>query len=323
MYLYHFYNIFLSKSPFMQLVNPAACLLFSINMNKDIMREITPLTQNDCFTLFSHVRKEFSFPLHYHEEFELNFIMNAKGAKRIVGDSIEVIDDLEMVLIGPNLYHSWFTHQCKNQEIHETTIQWHKDLFDDKFLFRNQLNFIRSLFERSSRGISFSKETIRLLKPRLLSLNEKNGFDSVLELMSILHDLSVSRNMRTLSNASFTDEQFSYNSRRIERAFQFMNNNFDRSVTLSEVAKLVNMTEVSFSRFIKKRTGNTFIDSLNEIRLGHASKKLIDTTHSIAEISYNCGFNNISNFNRIFKKKKGCTPKEFRESFTTGTKVFI
>ncbi len=287
------------------------------------MREITPLTQNDCFTIFSREKKEFSFPLHYHDEFELNFIRHAGGAKRIVGDSIEVIDDLEMVLIGPNLYHAWFTYQCRSENIKEVTIQWHKDLFDEKFLCRNQLNFIRAMFDRASRGISFSKETISALAPRLLALNEKSGFDSVLELMSILHDLSTSRNMRTLSNAAFANEKLTYNSRRIEKAFQYMYHNYDKTVTLSEVAKLVNMTEVSFSRFIKKRTGNTFIDSLNEIRLGHASKKLIDTTHSIAEISYNCGFNNISNFNRIFKKKKGCTPKEFRESFTSGTKVFI
>jgi len=157
----------------------------------------------------------------------------------------------------------------------------------------------------------------------LQTLDEKHGFDSVLELMSILHDLSIARNTRTLSNAVFTNETLRYNSRRIEKAFHYMHNNYDKSVTLSEVAKLVNMTEVSFSRFMKKRTGNTFIDTLNEIRLGHASKKLIDTTHSISEISYNCGFNNISNFNRIFKKKKGCTPKEFRESFNSGTKVFI
>jgi AraC-like DNA-binding protein len=292
-------------------------------MHKDIMREITPLTQNDCFTIFSRTKKEFSFPLHYHEEFELNFIRCAKGAKRIVGDSIEVVDDLEMVLIGPNLYHAWFTHHCRSEEIQEITIQWHKDLFDDKLLGRNQLNFIRSMFERASKGITFSRETIESLAPRLLSLDEKSGFDSVLELMSILHDLSVSRNSRTLSNAVFTNEQFNYNSRRIEKAFQYMNSNYDKSITLNEVAKLVSMTEVSFSRFIKKRTGNTFIDSLNEIRLGHASKKLIETTHSISEISYDCGFNNISNFNRIFKKKKGCTPKEFRESFTKGTKVFI
>jgi AraC-like DNA-binding protein len=292
-------------------------------MSTNIIREITPLTQNDCFTIFSRVKKEFSFPLHYHEELELNLIINAKGARRIVGDHIDTIDDMELVLVGPNVYHAWFTHQCQSEEIREVTIQWHKDLFEDKLLRRNQLSFIRSMMERSQKGILFSRETIAALAPRILSLNQKNGFDSVLELFSILHDLSISRNMRTLSDGSFTNQHFTYNSRRIEKAFEYMNNNYDKPVTLGEVARLVSMTEVSFSRFIKKRTGNTFIDSLNEIRLGHASRMLIDTTHSIAEISYHCGFNNISNFNRIFKKKKTCTPKEFRENFTSGTRVFI
>ena len=94
-------------------------------------------------------------------------------------------------------------------------------------------------------------------------------------------------------------------------------------MTLAEVAKLAGMTEVSFSRFFKNRSGKTFIDSLNDIRLGHASRMLIDTTHSISEIAYNCGFNNISNFNRIFKKKKGCTPKEFKEGYSAGSRIFI
>jgi AraC-like DNA-binding protein len=292
-------------------------------MNTKIIREITPLTQNDCFTIFSRVKKEFTFPLHYHEEVELNLILNAGGARRIVGDHIDSIDDLELVLVGSNLYHGWFTHQCKSEEIREVTIQWHKDLFEERFLRRNQLSFIRSMLDRSHKGILFSRETIATVAPRIMALNQQSGFDSVLELLSILHDLSISRNMRTLSDASFTNQHFTYNSRRIEKAFQYMNNNYDKPISLGEVAKLVSMTEVSFSRFIKKRTGNTFIDSLNEIRLGHASRMLIDTTHSISEISYHCGFNNISNFNRIFKKKKTCTPKEFRESFNSGTRVFI
>jgi len=292
-------------------------------MSTNIIREITPLTQNDCFTIFSRLKKEFSFPLHYHEELELNLIINAKGARRIVGDHIDTIGDMELVLVGPNLYHAWFTHQCKSEEIREVTIQWHKDLFEDKLLRRNQLSFIRSMMDRSKKGILFSRETTEALAPRILSLNQKQGFDSVLELLSILHDLSTSRNMRTLSDASFTNQHFTYNSRRIEVAFEYMNSNYDKQISLGEVAKMVNMTEVSFSRFVKKRTGNTFIDSLNEIRLGHASRMLIDTTHSISEISYHCGFNNISNFNRIFKKKKTCTPKEFRENYNSGTRVFI
>ncbi|HVY76302.1 MAG TPA: AraC family transcriptional regulator [Puia sp.] len=291
-------------------------------MKRNLLREITPLTQSDCFTLFSRIKTAFDFPLHYHEEFELNFIQHAKGARRVVGDHMEEIEDLELVLVGPNLQHAWFTHHCKSAEIREITIQFHKDLFDEKLLRRNQLSFIRNMFERSSRGILFSRDTAQALAPRILELNQKHGFDSVLELMSILHDLSTSRNMRILSDMAFTPEHFTYSSRRVEKTFEYLNKNFDKNITLAEVSKLANMSDVSFSRFFRQRTGSTFIDSLTEIRLGHASRMLIESTNSIAEVAYHCGFNNISNFNRIFKKKKGCTPREFRDSFS-GTRIFI
>lgn len=282
-----------------------------------VYREITPLTQNDCFTLFSRVKEEFKFPLHYHDEFELNFISNAAGAKRVVGDHMEVIDDLELVLVGNNLPHGWFTHQCETKNIVEITIQFHRDLLDEKFLRRNQLSFIRALLERSSKGISFSRETKEAFRLRLEQLSQKSGFDSVLELISILHDLSISRNMRTLSTGSFTSDKVNYYSRRIEKAFEYMQTYYDKDIALADLAKVVNMPEVSFSRFIKKRTGKTFVESLNEIRLGHATRMLIDTTQTISEISYKCGFNNLSYFNRVFKREKGSTPKEFRQNYSS------
>lgn len=288
-----------------------------------ILREITPLTSSDCFTIFTRTKSEFDFPLHSHEELELNFIRNAKGAKRVIGDHIGEIDEMELVLIGSNLPHVWETHKCKSKEIKEITIQFHKDLFDDKFLRRNQMNHIRKMMERSAKGILFSTETIQHIESRLTVLSQKHGFDSVLELLSILHDLSLSRNMRTLSDTIFSSAELTYNSRRVEKVLEHMNHNFHKTIKLDDVAKLVNMTPASFSRFFKQRTGISFIDSLLELRLGHSSRQLIDTTHSIAEIAYNCGFNNISNFNRLFKKKKGCTPKEFRENYNYHNRVFV
>lgn len=287
-----------------------------------MIKEITPLTAGDCFTIFERKKKDFDFPLHYHEEMELNFILNAGGARRVVGDHIEEIDNIELVLIGSNLPHVWETHKLKGHEIHEVTIQFHKDLFDEKFLRRNQLRVIRELFEKAKCGILFPNETAQIIGPRLIKLNKKHGFDSVLELMSILHDLSTSRNMRTLSDSTFSQAEFSYSSRRVEKVMEYINLNFDKQISLSEVSKIANMTEVSFSRFFKNRTGASFIDSLIEIRLGHASRKLIDTTETISEVAYNCGFNNISNFNRIFKKKKGCTPSEFRDNLS-GHRIFV
>jgi len=294
-------------------------------MGDPLMREIVPLMQSDCFTLFYRLKEKFDFPLHHHDAFELSFIQNAKGAKRVIGDHIEEIDDVELVLVGPNLQHAWFMHKCKSKEIKEITIQFHRDLFDDKFLQRNQMSFIRKMFEKSLRGILFSRETMESITPRLLTLPEKHGFDSVLELLSILHDLSTSRNMRTLSNTTFNNtETISYNSRRIKVVMEYLNKNFQKDIALSEVAKLVAMSEVAFSRFFKVRTGKTFVDTLNEVRLGHASRMLIDTTQSVNEIAYRCGFNNMSNFNRIFKKKKNCTPKEFRLEYNaTGVRTFV
>jgi AraC-like DNA-binding protein len=293
-------------------------------MNEKILREITPLTPSDCFSIFSRTKNEFDFPLHIHDEIELNFIQNAAGAQRVIGDHVEEIGDIELVLVGSNLQHAWFTHKCKNKIIKEVTIQFHRDLFDEKFLQRNQMSFIRNLFLRSARGVLFSTETMISISPRIIDLAQKHSFDSVLELMSILHDLSISRNFRTLSDASFNKEKTFYNSRRIEKIMEFVNTNFSQNVTLGDAAKIAGMTEVSISRFFKLRTGKTFVDTLNDIRLGHASRMLIETTQSVNEIAYKCGFNNMSNFNRIFKKKKDCTPNDFRHSYTSvGVRTFV
>ena len=284
--------------------------------------EITPLTANDCFMVFDRYKNIFDFPIHFHEEYELTFIENGQGAKRVVGDSIEYIEEYELILIGSNLPHGWVDSPNSTGEIHEITIQFHKDLLDEKLLNRNQASFIKSMLNCSFRGVKFSLETILALRSRLLNLSHKEGFDSVIELISILHFLSQSENMKMLVSTSFVEENIPSKSRRIERAFAYMRTNFDKNITLKNVADQVNMAEVSFSRFIKKRTGFTFIDSLNNIRLGQASRLLIETTMNVAEVSFKCGFNNLSYFNRAFKKKYNTTPKVFREAYT-GTRVFV
>jgi len=287
-----------------------------------LYREITPLSPHDCFTVFSRDKTEFDFPLHCHDEFELNYIKGARGAKRIVGYHMAEIEDNELVFVGGNLPHAWFTNHCKGARIHEITVQFHRDLFDDKFLNRNQLSNIRGLLERSAQGILFPEETVLQVAPRLEFLSANRGFDSVLELMSILQELSLSNGMQLLSKATPVEGNPDLRSRRLEKAFAFIRNNYDKDISLKDAADSVNMPEVSFSRFIKKSTGRTFIESLNDIRLGHATRLLINTTFTIAEISYRCGFNNLSYFNRVFKRRNGCTPSEFRENYE-GSKVFI
>lgn len=291
-------------------------------MPKNIVREITPLTQRDCFTIFSKYKPEFDFPLHNHEEMELNLILNAAGAKRIIGDHCGVIEDQELVLIGSNLSHQWSKHHCNSNNSQEITIQFHKDLLDERFLKRGQVEGIRKLFDNAKKGVLFSASTVAEITPRIMELSKKNGFKAILELFLIFDELSVSSGIQLLSASAFGQDQLNYSSRRIEKVFEYMNLNFSSQITLAEVSKVANMPEASFSRFIKTRTGYTFVDSLTEIRLGHVIRMLIDTDESVAEIASKCGFNNMANFNRIFRNKKYCTPKEFRADYN-GNMVFV
>jgi AraC-like DNA-binding protein len=291
-----------------------------------ILKEIIPLTQNDCYTIFAREKQSVDYPLHYHEEIELNFIMNAPKARRIIGDHMGETDNLELVLIGSTLQHGWFNHQCTSKEITEITFQFHPDLFDDNLLKRNQLSYIKNLLQLSSRGILFSKQTASAVRPLLLKLPQKQGFESVLELFTILHQLSTSKNYRLLAsnNNLHKIKTNNYGNARLEAVMEYLNNHFHQPINLADIANIAAMTEVSFSRFFKNRTGQTFIDTLNEIRIGHAARLLIETNLSINEIADKCGYNNMSNFNRAFKKRKQCTPKEFRETYTDfGTKMFI
>jgi transcriptional regulator GlxA family with amidase domain len=133
--------------------------------------------------------------------------------------------------------------------------------------------------------------------------------------MKLMYELSLDTKVRILSSSSFSNNEEETDSRRIKKVLEYLQENYKKPVRLADVANLVNMSEVTFSRFIKKRTSRTFVEYLNGVRLGVATRLLIDTTGSIGEICYECGFNNLSNFNRIFRKRKGCTPKEFRENY--------
>ncbi|SFE09057.1 transcriptional regulator, AraC family [Chitinophaga sp. CF118] len=284
-------------------------------MFKEIVWEISPLAQNDCFTLFSRQKEVSPAGIHSHEELELNLILNAAGAKRIIGDHMDKTGNIELVLLGPGLPHGWSTDNCKTNDIHAITLQFSKELFPSALLQKNQMVHIRMLFEDAKRGVLFSAETAEKMVPRMLRLNRRSGFDAVIEFLSILHDLSISRRRRKLSDITFTRDNYSFGSRRIERVLEFLHRDFGRKIKLSDASRIANMSEGAFSRFIKKHTGYSFTENLMEIRLGHVSRMLIDTTLSVSEIADRCGFNNMPNFNRIFRERKGSTPKAFRQNY--------
>lgn len=289
----------------------------------NIHREITPLIENDCFLLFERAKNNFDFPIHFHPEYEINFIFNAKGAKRTVGDHIDEIDNYELVMVGPNIYHGWEDYKNNpEQTLHEITIQFPRNLFDSLLLNKNILEPIRELFKSAERGILFSTETAKKLESKLSALNSKSAFENFLNFQSLLYDLAVSKNQKNLTSLSFKENSNFYKNDKIEKIFNYIKMNLGDVIRLEDAASMVNMTVISFSRLIKQQAGKTFVEFVNELRIGIATRMLIETNESISEICFTCGFNNISNFNRIFKKNINCTPSEFRNNFIGTKNIF-
>lgn len=294
-------------------------------MGTTVLREIAPLGDNDFMYVADRHKKEFDYPIHQHEIFELNFVAGASGCRRVVGDSSEVIGDLDLVLItSPDLEHVWEQHECKSDGIHEVTVQFLLDFDSPTSPFRtNPYKSIYRMLTRAKRGLAFPAEAILMVYHRIVRLSAiEEGFLAVQELFSILYELSKFDDARELATSSFAKVVVESESKRIMKVKNFIGEHYKEEMSLEQLADLVGMAPTAFSRYFKLRTGKNLSEYIVDIRLGHAARRLVDTTDSVSEICWTTGFNTLSNFNRLFRKRKGCSPTEFREKYQK-TKVII
>ena len=291
---------------------------------RTILEEITPLSDKDCFYIVERHKSEFLFPLHSHPEYELNFIENGKGVRRVVGDSVEEIGPYELTLIaGKELEHAWEQGNCTGGDMREITIQFSPDLFTDSLLARSQFSSIQRMLLKAGHGLTFSMKTIMKVYSQLDALaSMKEPFEQFLAFLKILYELSLADDSRILASSSFARAERDAESRRVLKVKQYINDHYAEDLNLEKLSSLVGMSPSAFSRFFRLRTGRTMMDYIIDIRLGNAARQLVDTTNSVSEICYSCGFNNLSNFNRLFKAKRGYTPRDFRALFKK-TRVFV
>lgn len=285
--------------------------------DRRIIHEITPLMGKDVLYIADRHKKEFTYPIHNHSVYELNFVENAKGVRRIVGDSQEVIGDYDLCLItSPDLEHVWEQNECHSDDIREITVQFDFSMSDETLFGRNPYASITRMMQEAKKGLSFPLQAIMKVYGMLDTLSSvKDGFYAVQQFLTILYELSRCENARTLASSSYAKVTVEDDSRRILKVKNFISKNYMDELRLPELASLAGMSSSAFSRFFKLHTGRNISEYIIELRLGYAARMLVDTAKSISEIGFDCGFNNLSNFNRIFKKKKGCSPSEFRESY--------
>lgn len=295
-----------------------------------IITEITPLSEQDSFYMFDHKKERYDYPLHKHPELELSFMENCTGVQRVVGDSIEVCGQFDLALIGSNLEHAWeqrpdqeLADVAAGKKVREYVIQFSPDLLGEAFLAKSQMATLAKLFENAKRGVAFGLPAIMRIFSKLDQLsNEEPGFPRVLKLLDILYQLSLEEDYHLLATTSFASVKTTADSRRVRKVEEYIDEHFKEEIRLQTVSDIAGMTPTAFSRFFKLRTGRTLSDYIIDIRLGHAARQLVDTTTSVVEICYDSGFNNVSNFNRIFKKRKGCSPTTFRENYHKN-KIFV
>ena len=289
----------------------------------NILSEITSLSQKDCFNIVERHKNSFNYPVHFHQECELNFVQHAPGVKRIVGDSVEVIEGVDLVLIGPGgIPHVWEQNDCNSQNIREITIQFDPALLPESLLGRTQFASISAMLDKASRGVSFPMEAIMKVYSALDVLARmEDSFAQFLEMLHILNELSKS-DYRVLSSGSFAMNEKSGESRRVEKIKAYISNHYAEDLSLKTLSDAVGMSPTAFSRFFKMRTGKTLSAYISDFKIGIAARALVDTNRNISEICYMSGFNNMSNFNRTFKACRGVSPKEFRKLYKK-TKVTV
>lgn len=249
----------------------------------------------------------FEFKWHYHPEYELTYILKGNG-NRIVGNSYEQFDDGDLVLLGSNLPHTWSNKETNNTPSEAIVIQFSKE-FISPFVELHESLLIKNMLESSVRGMRFEEDAIVIAK--LIALTESSGVDRIIQLIALLDDLSKKHSTLIAPN-TFHNVVSRKNELRINKVCVFIQNNFYQKISLKEVADLIHLTESNFCKFFKKATGKTYSNYLNELRINEACRMLVQTEKTISQISFDCGFETLSYFNRVFLEKKMMTPSRYK-----------
>ena len=276
---------------------------------KAILEDIKTNQGTSSFHAFRYQVPYFQFKWHYHPEFELTYIVKGNGY-RIVGNSYESFSDGDLVLLGSNLPHTWSGKADGDVNSDAIVIQFSSE-FISPFLEFNESLLIKKMLENSFRGINFKYD--EQLISKIIELNETNGVNRILKLITILDILS-KKQFKLIAPNTFHNVVSKKSEVRINKVCLFIQNNFQNKIYLKEVAELIYLTESNFCKFFKKATGKTYSDYLNELRINEACRLLVQTEKSINQISFECGFESLSYINRVFLSKKEMTPSKYRKS---------
>jgi len=255
---------------------------------------------------------------HYHNNFEISFITEGSG-KRIVADSIEAFQPGDLAFIGRNLPHVWIadkeTRTPSNRTLEMVFLQFTSNVLSPQLLSLPEFSYVKRTLELSERGIHIVGQTLNEVSEIMLQLPYLKSFDRMLHFFMLMDIIGKSESNVQLASKEYLKMRFTTSNKRIAAIHEYLMNNYHEEVDLKRLAALVNMAEGSLCRFFKMNMGITVFEYLNKIKTEFACKLLMDQDLSILEVCLDSGFNNISHFNKQFKKATGVPPSEYRKRF--------
>lgn len=290
---------------------------------KPLYQRLAPSVAEEGFIVKTIRAGSFECPWHAHPECELILVLESNGY-RVVGDHVSEIKSQDLVLVGSDLPHIWKndpqgpgTHQ-----VDAILLQFEQRLLESLLQFP-ALAHVRRLLDRSRRGLHIVGPTharVSGIMKRMPYLDRYHQFLHLLEILGILGD---SADAHELASPGLMPQSVHFDQERMNRTFEFISTHLDQCLRLKDVAKVINLSESGFSRFFRLHTGLTFPSFVNELRIGRACRLLVETDKSVTEISYECGFSNLSNFNRQFLRAKQLAPTIFRRDMQVRLRSFI
>lgn len=278
------------------------------------------VTSKSSFAIKEDILPCITTPWHFHPEYELTIITESTG-KRFVGDHVASFYPGDMIFVGPNLPHfhrnaEEYYQQTKDKlKVRAIVIHFLEDFLGKAFFKSPEMVKIRQLFERSTKGLWVTGTTKKCLAEKMERMLALEGFEKLFLLLEMLHILSKSKDLTELSSPAFQCPVGSSDMARVNSIYEYILGHYKSVISLEEAAAMLSMSTSTFCRYFKKRTGKTFSNLVNELRIGHACRLLMEGELTVTEICYESGFNNFSYFQRQFKKYAKTTPLKYKQEF--------
>lgn len=279
---------------------------------KAVFEQITP-TPSESILVRQFSLPSFDAPYHFHPEYELTWIIRGRG-QRYVGQQVQSFESGDLVWLGPNLPHCWINTPQEEDTVEALVVQFKAPLWDDTFLQKPELQAIQSLFQRRNVGWSIYGKTHEQVLPKLQELVKTQAFRRLWLWMDILNDLGLGgADLHPIDSSGYLNSFSVAETKRFHQVYQFIIQHYQENISVQDAAEVAGLSVTSFCRYFKGVTQKTFVEVLLEFRIQHACQQLRNSNKSIQEISFESGFQDVSYFNKVFKREKNRSPSTYRK----------